>query len=44
MHLIEEMKNDRDAFIVHAEIVAKIAYELRAGDIHVGEGRLTIRL
>ena len=44
MHLIEQVKNNRDPFIVHAEVVAKIADELRSGEVDVRECKLGIRL
>src|SRR5216684_3479523 len=44
MHLIEQVKNNRDAFIVHAEVVAKIADELRSGEVDVRECKLGVRL
>jgi hypothetical protein len=44
VHLVEQVKNDRDAFVVHAKIVAKIANELGAGEVQFREGTLTMLL
>src|ERR1700719_5042862 len=44
MHLVEQVQNDRDPFIVHAEIVPQIADELRTREIHVGKCDLGLPL
>jgi hypothetical protein len=44
MHLIDQVQNDRHAFLVHAEIVAQISDELRARKVHFRERQLGIRL
>src|SRR5258707_4914907 len=44
VHLIDEMQDDRDAFIVDAEVLTQIANELRARDVDVGEHQLRLGL
>src|SRR6516164_2488490 len=44
VQLIDEVKNHRDAVIVHAEVLAQIADELRAGEIDVRERKLGVGL
>src|SRR5438477_617696 len=40
VHLIDEMQDDRDAFIVDAEVLTQIANELGAREVDVGEHQL----
>ena len=44
MHLIDEMKNDGDAFIIHPEVVVQIANELCAREINIRKGKLGLGL
>src|SRR5262245_20767351 len=44
VHLSDETQDDRDAFIVDAEVLTQIAYELGARDVDVGEHQLRFGL
>src|SRR5262249_46594378 len=44
VHLIDEMQDDRDAFIVDAEVFTQIANELSAREVDVGEHQLRLGL
>src|SRR5215472_6776530 len=44
VHLIDEMQDDRDAFIVDAEVLAQIVNELGAREVDVGEHQLRLGL
>jgi hypothetical protein len=35
VHLVDEVQDDRDAFVVDAEVLAQVADQLRAGEIDV---------
>src|SRR5262249_42493080 len=40
VHLIDEMQDDRDSFIVDAEVLTQIANELSTREVDVGEHQL----
>src|SRR5262245_25609761 len=44
VHLIDEMQDDRDAFIVDAEVLTQIANELGAREVDVGKHQLRFGL
>jgi hypothetical protein len=37
VHLVEQMQDDRDPFIIDAEVLAQVADELRTRQVDVGE-------
>jgi len=37
MDLVDEMQGHVDAFLVHAQIVGKVAYQIGAGDVDFGQ-------
>src|SRR5690242_18776192 len=44
MHLVDEVQDDRDAFVVDPEIVAQIADQDRAREVDLGKSQLRLAL